>query len=209
MKKTILIMMLWGVFSSPVKSQYQEAIQLALNIEKLLQLKKILENMYTGYKILTEGYNKVKNIAEGNYKIHELFMDGLMVVNPKVKGYKRVFDIIEYQKKILKEYKSAYKRFSSSEEFSLEELNYLSKVYGNLSKSSIENVNGLIMIITASKLRMNDGERLQRIDALFEQVQDQLTFLRQFNNQTAILALQRYREQNDINVLKRLHGVEK
>lgn len=201
--------MLWGAFGFPVNAQYQEAIQLALNIEKLLQLKKILENMYTGYKILTEGYNKVKNIAEGNYKIHELFMDGLMAVNPKVKGYKRVLDIIEYQKKILNEYKSAYKRFSSSDQFSLEELNYLSKVYGNLSERSIENVNGLIMIITANKLRMNDGERLQRIDALFEQVQDQLTFLRQFNNQTAILALQRYREQNDINVLKRLHGVEK
>ena len=202
-------MVLWGAFGFPVKAQYQEAVQLALNIQKLLQLKKILENMYTGYKILTEGYNKVKGIAEGNYKIHEAFMDGLMAVNPKVKGYKRVIDIIEYQKKILQEYKVAYRRFSSSEQFSPEELEYLSKVYFNLSKVSIENVNALIMIITANKLRMNDGERLQGIDGLFEQVQDQLVFLRQFNSQTAILALQRYREQNDTRVLKRLHGIEK
>lgn len=209
MKKVILMMMLWGVFSFPVKAQYQEAIQLALNIQKLLQLKKILENMYTGYKILTEGYNKVKSIAEGNYKIHELFMDGLMAVNPKVKNYKRVLDIIEYQKNILKEYKTAYKRFKTSDQFNLAELEYLSKVYGNLSEKSLENVNGLIMIITASKLRMNDGERLQRIDALFEQVQDQLTFLRQFNSQASILALQRNKEQNDINAMKRLTETEK
>ena len=202
-------MVLWGAFGFPVKAQYQEAVQLALNIQKLLQLKKILENMYTGYKILTEGYNKVKGIAEGNYKIHEAFMDGLMAVNPKVKGYKRVIDIIESQKQILKEYKIAYKRFSSSGQFSSEELEYLSKVYFNLSKVSIENVNALIMIITPNKLRMNDGERLQGIDGLFEQVQDQLVFLRQFNSQTAILALQRYREQNDTRVLKRLHGIEK
>ena len=202
-------MVLWGAFGFPVKAQYQEAVQLALNIQKLLQLKKILENMYTGYKILTEGYNKVKGIAEGNYKIHEAFMDGLMAVNPKVRGYKRVLDIIEYQKKILQEYKVAYRRFSSSEQFSPEELEYLSKVYINLSKLSLEHVDALIMIITANKLRMNDGERLQRIDGLFEQVQDQLAFLRQFNSQTAILALQRYREQNDINVMKRLHENEK
>ena len=202
-------MVLWGAFGFPVKAQYQEAVQLALNIQKLLQLKKILENMYTGYKILTEGYNKVKGIAEGNYKIHEAFMDGLMAVNPKVRGYKRVLDIIEYQKKILQEYKVAYRRFSSSEQFSPEELEYLSKVYINLSKLSLEHVDALIMIITANKLRMNDGERLQGIDGLFEQVQDQLVFLRQFNSQTAILALQRYREQNDTRVLKRLHGIEK
>lgn len=201
--------MLCGTFLVPAKGQYQEAIQLALNIQKLLQLKKILENMYTGYKILTEGYEKVKGIAEGNYKIHEVFMDGLMAVNPKVRSYKRVLDIIEYQKKVLAEYKVAYRRFRSSGQFSAEELEYLSRVYTHLSKISIENVNALIMIITANKLRMNDGERIQRINGLFEQVQDQLIFLRQFNNQTAILALQRFREQNDINVLKRLHETEK
>ncbi len=204
MKKLILITTMSIAFCAPARAQYQEAIQLALNIQKLLQLKKILENMYTGYKILTEGYNKVKNIAEGNYKVHEVFMDGLMAVNPKVKSYKRVLDIIEYQKKIIREYKIAYQRFSKSKQFNSGELAYLSRVYGNLSARSRENVNGLVMIITANKLRMNDGERLQRIDALFEQAQEQLTFLRQFNSQTAILALQRYREQNDINVMRKL-----
>jgi hypothetical protein len=60
------------------------------------------------------------------------------------------------------------------------------------------------MIITASKLRMSDAERLDAIDDIDQSVLDKLGFLRQFNNRTSILALQRAKEENDVKVVKHL-----
>ncbi|HUQ67577.1 MAG TPA: hypothetical protein VM101_15550, partial [Flavitalea sp.] len=54
----------------PSFSQSDEAQQLLLNVEKLTQLKKILNDMYKGYKIVSKGYNTIKDISEGNFDLH-------------------------------------------------------------------------------------------------------------------------------------------
>src|SRR3954466_5457804 len=91
--------------------QTQEATQLLLNYEKLKQLEEILDNMYKGYRILTQGYDRIKGIAEGNYKLHQVFLDGLLAVSPTVRKYKRIPQIIAYQQILVKEYKRAHSRF--------------------------------------------------------------------------------------------------
>ena len=189
-------------------AQAQEAVQLALNYEKLKQLEEILDNMYKGYKILSDGYNRVKNIAEGNYKLHQVFLDGLFAVNPAVRNYKRVADIISYQQMLLKEYRRAYDRFKRDPNFSQDELRYMENVYGYLVKQSLKNLEELAMIVTAAKLRMSDDERIQRIDRIYEDMEDKISFLRYFNNSTQMLAIQRAKEKNDVSVLQKLYQVE-
>ena len=88
--------------SAGVKGQAQEAAQLILNYEKLKQLEEILDNMYKGYAILSNGYNRIKNIAEGNYNLHQVFLDALFMINPSVRKYKRIPQIISYQELLLK-----------------------------------------------------------------------------------------------------------
>ena len=189
-------------------AQAQEAVQLALNYEKLKQLEEILDNMYKGYKILSDGYNRVKNIAEGNYKLHQVFLDGLFAVNPAVRNYKRVADIINYQQLLLKEYRRAYDRFKRDPNFSDDELRYMENVYNYLVKQSLKNLEELAMIVTAAKLRMSDDERIQRIDTIYEDMEDKILFLRYFNNSTQMLAIQRAKENNDVGVLQKLYQVE-
>ena len=189
-------------------AQAQEAVQLALNYEKLKQLEEILDNMYKGYKILSDGYNRVKNIAEGNYKLHQVFLDGLFAVNPAVRNYKRVADIISYQQVLLKEYRRAYDRFKRDANFSDDELRYMENVYNYLVKQSLKNLEELAMIVTAAKLRMSDDERIQRIDRIYEDMEDKISFLRYFNNSTQMLAIQRAKENNDVSVLQKLYQVE-
>src|SRR5688500_16641044 len=95
--KTILAIVLGFSFSTTALSQTQEATQLLLNYEKLKQLEEILDNMYKGYKILSHRYDRIKGIAEGNYKLHQVFLDGLLAVNPTVRDYQRIPMIIRYQ----------------------------------------------------------------------------------------------------------------
>ena len=66
----------------------------------------------------------------------------------------------------------------------------------------------LAMVVTAGKLRMSDDERLQAIDRIHDEVLEQYTFLNEFNNGTAILSLQREKEQMDIDLMRKIHGLK-
>jgi DNA repair ATPase RecN len=200
MKKILLFMAVICLFLTPDKSKAQSAEiqQLILNIEKLSQFKKILSDMKKGYELLSGGYKTVEDMTEGNFSLHKTFLDALMQVSPAVKNYKRVGEIVEYQISIVKESRNGMNRFIKNGNFSGQEINYFEKVYANLLNQSLRNLDELTMVITADKLRMSDDERLKAVDDIYEQMQDKLLFLRNFNTTSNVLALQRSKEKNDV-----------
>lgn len=180
------------------RAQATELAQLALNIEKLAQFKQILSDLKKGYEILSGGYKTIKNLSEGNFNLHKVFLDGLLEVSPTVKKYKRVADIVDYQLQLVKEYKAAFTRFKGGGWFNADELDYISKVYDNLFSLSLKNLDDLLTVVTAKKLRMSDDERLKAIDKIFEDMQDKLVFLRSFNSTTSLLMAQRFKEKREL-----------
>lgn len=209
MKKSLMI--LWIVlvsFTGQVAAQSAEVQQLLLNVEKLAQLKKILSNMKKGYEIVSSGYNTIKDISKGNFNIHQTFLDGLMQVSPGVRKYKRIADIISLQTQLVKEYKSAFRKIQRSNLFNENEVKYMGNVYSYLFTKSLQNLDELAMVITAGKLRMSDDERLNAIDRIFTDISDKLIFLRTFNKENNLLAIQRGREMVDTKVSKKLNGLQ-
>ncbi|MFN0293467.1 TerB family tellurite resistance protein [Pedobacter helvus] len=198
LKKVLLTIFLLALLNVVTMAQSQEAQQLLLNVEKLSQMKNILSDMKKGYQVISGGYNAIKDISQGNFSLHEVFLDGLMLVSPEVKKYRRVADIISYQKSIVSEYKSAFKRFSTADVFSVEETRYLGRVYKQLFDQSVDNLDELLMVITSSKLRMSDSERLAAIDRIFLNVEDKLVFLRDFNNKATSLSLAREKQKSEL-----------
>ena len=206
MKRIWILLLVIGT-SSITQAQSTEVQQLLLNYEKLKQLKNILSDMKKGYQIVSKGYTTIKNISEGNFNLHDAFITGLLSVSPEIRNYKRVADVITYQKNIVKEYKAAFNRFKHSEIFSPNEIKYLGNVYENLLNQSLGNLGELATIITSSKLSMSDNERLEAIDRIFADTEDKLLFLRDFNKRTNILVIQRSREQHSIEASEKLYQV--
>lgn len=186
-------------------AQSQEATQLVLNYEKLRQMEAILDNMYWGYKVLSKGYNTVRDIAEGNFSIHQVFLDGLYMVSPAVKNYRRIPEIIRYQQFLVKEYKRAFDRFRNDTNLTLREVKYIGNVYSYLIKQSLRNLDELLMVITASRLRMSDEERLQAIDRIFYSMEEKVAFLIHFNNSTGVLIVQRAKANRDVKTTQKLY----
>jgi hypothetical protein len=209
MKKVIIFFVLVILCTeTQLSAQSEEAQQLLLNVEKLSQLKQILSDFKKGYTIVSTGYNNIKNISQGNFDLHKTFLDGLLAVSPAVKNYKRVGQIINFQISIVKEYKSAHNKFKSDGNFNIDEIGYLSNVYTNLFNESLKNIDALTIVITANTLRMSDDERLKAIDNIFNDMQDKLVFLRHFNNNTSVLAIQRARERKDAKSLKSIYSLK-
>lgn len=208
MKKLIVILIMCSM-SFQLKAQSEEVQQLLLNIEKLSQFRKILKNMKDGYQIIFKGYTAVKDISQGNFNLHKTFLDGLMQVSPAVKKYKRIADIISYQLRIAKEYKLAFNRFKEEKQFTIDEIDYLGKVYSNLFNESLKSLDELAMVITSGKLRMSDDERLQAIDKIYLSVEEQYSFLKEFTNNSNLLSLQRKAEKAEIEMSRRIYGLTK
>lgn len=208
MKKLIILIML-TFLNAPawLNAQDQEIKQLALNVEKLTQLKQLLSDMKKGYRVVSTGYTTIKDLSRGNFSLHQTYLDELMQVSPAVKKYKRVGDIINYQMLLVREYKQAYNRFKQDGNFNPQELEYLGRVYGDLLDKSLSHLDELRSVLTASRLRMSDDERLRAIDNIFEGMQDKVLFLRHFNNSTTILAMQRARERNDVTSIREIYGI--
>ena len=59
---------------------------------------------------------------------------------------------------------------------------------------------------TAGKLKMSDDERLNAIDRIYIDIGDKLVFLRTFNKENNMLAIQRGREMVNTKVSKKLNG---
>lgn len=163
--------------------------------------------MKKGYQILEGGYNTIKDISEGNFNLHKVFLDKLLDVSPTVRNYRRMAEIISYQITLVQEYRNAYNRFRQDNNFNPDEIAYLGRVYDNLFKESLRSLDELLLVITAGKARMSDDERLQAIDRIYADMQDRLMFLRHFNNNTTILAVQRAKERNDAQTIRKVYGI--
>jgi hypothetical protein len=198
-----LLLCAFGFVSA--KAQDQDIQQLILDIQKLNQFKSILTDMEKGYAALSISYETVKGIARGNFNLHEVFLDGLNLVSPAVRQYVRIADILSDEERILSEYKSAYRRFQTSNKFNPHELDYMMRVYGQLTKQALQNVTNLLNVITDSKMRMSDAERLSAIDRLYRDTNDKLVFLESFNRQTTLLQLHSSKEQNETQTLKNIY----
>jgi hypothetical protein len=193
MKKWILVCVLCTRCLA-ASSQSHEAEQLLLNVEKLTQLKSILTDMEKGYTIVSQGYNSIKEIAQGNFSLHQTFIEGLLLVNPEIKKYRRIAEIISCQRAVNRIYKASLKHLKSDGNFSAGEVAYIGKVYRQLFSKSLDNLDQLTLVITDSKLGMTDEERLRSIDLIFANALQGLEFLQHFNRQLSTLEFQRKKE---------------
>jgi len=203
--KRIKILLVLLLFTAGAKAQSSDMVQLILDIEKLTQLKGILSDMKTGYTIIDGGYNEVKSIENGTFNIHNAFLNGLLMVSPAVAKYGHVADIVLEQGYIVTEYVRYYKQFREGGRFNANELAYLANVYTTLLQQSLQNISQLADILAGGKLRMSDDERLRAIDGIYYDTDDKLTFLRHFDQETAVLDMQRQHALNDLSTLQKLY----
>ena len=207
MKNCVWVFLFFLSLPNLLIAQSYEAEQLLLDVQKLSQLKQMLADLKKGYEIVYKGYTTIKDISRGSYNMHQAFLDGLLEVSPAVRGYRKVADIISLQLKIVSEYKFALNAFRQTGKFTPAQIDYMSKVYSNLFDASVKNLETLALVVTPRELRMSDDERLKQIDDLYDDMVDKFSFLRHFNNQASVLAQQRAKEEIQIDLTRKIYGL--
>ena len=190
----------------------QKETQIQYLLDQIAANKVSIDYLEKGYEIARTGLNSIQNIKNGDFNLHRDFFGSLEIVNPKIKTYTRVTDIIAYQVRIVKNISTTIKNLKESGQFNTDELDYSKAVFENLLDECLKNVDELYLVITSDELqsdsyRMTDDERIKRIDQLYTDMQDKYSFCQSFSKECSVLAMQRLSEQVEIIMSKKLNGM--
>ena len=203
------LILLIGLIPVQTTAQTQSLQQLQLDIEKLAQLKMMLNNMYSGYNILANGYNNIKNQSLDNFNLHKNYLGGLMSISQAVKNDPSVNAIVLMQSQMVSEYNATYKKVIGTGVFNSDELDYFNKGYARIKKQTDQSMADLQLLITPDRLQMNEAERLSAIEKVRADMETQLNGIRSFTKKVNTLSAMRLQLKKDNQNLRNNYGIPK
>ena len=213
--KIILLLATVGLFAFHSSSAQtfdewlnQNSTQKKYLLQQIAALQVYLGYVKKGYNIVTGGINTIRNIKNGDFNLHRDFFNRLKNVNPSIRRYAKVADIIAYQVKIIRQTKITIQQIRETKQFTEAELDYCKQVFDNLLDECIKTVEEILLVTTSGELEMKDDERLKRIDGLYADVQDKYSFACSLSEDMGLLAVQRLGEQMEINRSKLINGIK-
>ncbi len=212
--KKILIVSIVILYAAKLPAQTmgewvnQKATQKKYLLLQIAALKVYAGYLSKGYSIAKNGLNTIKDIKHGDFNQHKNYFTSLVIVNAKVKQYKKITEIIAIQINIARQSAKAIKSFRGNQHFTNAEIDYLQDVFSSLLTECSKTLDELFNLITNGNLQMKDDERIRAIDRLYADMQDKQQFARSFCNSAAGLSVQRSNEANDIIISKKLNGLK-
>lgn len=169
----------------------------------LQNAQKTLENTMSKLKL-----EEIGGWVEKQKTLYKNYYDELQKVKSIISYYKRIKDVTEKQIRLTEEYKRAYGLFKQDKHFSADEISYMGKVYSGILDESLKNIDQLFLVINSFSTQMSDAKRLEIINAAADHVDVNYNDLKEFNQQSIVLSLQRAKAKNDVDVVKKLYNLD-
>ena len=178
-------------------------------LEQIAGLKVYIDYAQKGYSIAKKGLTVIGDLKRGEFNLHTDYLNSLAMVNPAIKKYGRLGEIILLQLKIMENYKQTYEGIEDGALFHGSELAYIKRVFDRLLDNCSTTLEELIAVTTNDQLEMKDDERMKRIDLLYLTMVDNYSFCQSFNKQTRLLLLSREKEEKEVQFARVLNDVLK
>lgn len=170
---------------------------------ELQNIQKQLENTLSKLKL-----DEIANWTERQKQLYQDYFDELWRVKAVLTYYRQFSDIISKQKQLFEEYKQAYVLVGQDKNFSRAEIDYMDGVYAGILDASINDVDDILNLMKSFTVQMSDAARLELVSKTSDAIDEHLSVLRQFNQHNQLLSLQRAKSQDEINIVKKLYGIQ-
>ncbi|WP_298708838.1 hypothetical protein [uncultured Chitinophaga sp.] len=185
----------------------QNATQRKYLIQQIVALQAQIAQIKKGYEIAKSGYNTIHAIKNGEFSLHTVFFTGLKTVNPKVKKYARVADIIANQVTIIQVANQSIRQARSSPRFAAGELAAASEISTALLTEVAKTIDQLSAVILNGKYEMTDDERLRRIDQLYLTSNQQAKTAFTLSQHVGFIDRSRLQELSEIGAMRELYNL--
>lgn len=170
----------------------------------LQNAQKTLENKMSQLKL-----NEIKDWVEKQRKLYDDYFQELRKVKAALAYYSRIKDIIERQVQMINEYKGAWALSKQDKNFTADELDYIYNIYSGMMDESLKSIDQLFLVVNAFTTQMTDAKRLEIINTVSDNLEQQYVDLKDFNNQNKMLSIQRASERGEIEYVRRLYGLQR
>lgn len=168
----------------------------------LQNAQKVLENQLSKLK-LTE----IADWTQRQRDQYSKYYEELWRVKSLIAYYKRIKELAEKQADILNEYKWAWGLFQKDKHFTLEELDYMRKVYSGILEESVKNLDQIFLVIGSFKTQMSDAARLELVSKASEEMDNNRSALKKFNLENIGRSIQRAKSLDEAAQLKEIYGI--
>lgn len=204
MKKKIVLLLISVLIIEGLLGQNKQQKELLLQIAAL---KVYIEYGQKGYVVVKKGLDFIGDVKKGEVNLHTDYFSSLLKVNPKIKNYVKVGEIVLMQIQINKTYKQTLQRLRNDDLFHGDELDYIQRSFDRLFDSCNKTLNELLEVTADAKLEMNDDQRIERIDSLHRTMLDDYAFCQSFCKEASLLSLSRTKDNNDVKSARALQGL--
>ncbi|MEO5997763.1 MAG: hypothetical protein ABIN89_13570 [Chitinophagaceae bacterium] len=204
-----IILLLAGTSTRPQAMQEwfnQKATQKKYLIQQIAALQVYIEYLKKGYDVANKGLTTIQNLKRSHLILDTTFFNSLKSVNPRIKNYTKVVEIISLNFQIVQQYKATISFTKGSGNFNNNEVDHIAECLGNLVNYSASILDNLINVITPAKLEMSDDQRLNRIDHLYDEMQENYLLINEFHEDAKVLSVQRAKESEDVRNVRAIYG---
>ncbi|MFI5452213.1 hypothetical protein ACHMWN_08660 [Pedobacter sp. UC225_61] len=198
----VCLVMVFSVASAQTYGELfrQKKTQEKYLIKQLAYLKLYAGYVKKGYDIVGSGLNTIKGITSGEFGLHEAFFGSLKLVSPIVKKDYRVLEMVSMQLRISRAFAAMAKTDIGSEN-----LTYVHSVRENLISECNKDLDELVLVVTSSKVEMDDEQRLSRLSKVYGSMLEKLEFVMGFLAEIKQLEQAMESEKSGVNELWRLY----
>jgi hypothetical protein len=169
----------------------------------LQNAQKVIENAMSKMKL-----SEIGNWVQKQKDLYQNYFDELWKVKNILTYYFRVKEIINEQLALVREYHRAWKGVQQDGHFTVDEIEYIGKIYTGMIEESLKNLDQVSLVINSFTTQISDARRMKIIDDAAFKMQTNYDDLRRFNNQNIQLSIQRSKDEHDISVVKQLYGIQ-
>jgi hypothetical protein len=204
MKKLFLFLLLTALMMTDLYGQLKQRNVL---LQQIAALKVYTDYAQKGYSVAKKGLTTIGDFKRGEFNLHSDYFNSLKTVNPKIKTYAKVGEIITLQLKIIKSSSFIIRQVQWDDLFHGNEIAYIKRVVDRLLENCDGNLEELLTIVTDGELEMKGEERMKRIDALYRNILENYSFGESFTKQTRLMVLSRAKEKKDLKTSRDLNGI--
>jgi hypothetical protein len=172
----------------------QKKTQKKYLLQQILAYQLYLGYLKKGYNIVQRGNGIIGTLKQEDRDQHKDKFERLKKASPAIRNNPKVAAILRLQEAILPIIQKTGGQIETAIVLNAGERTYIKKVFQNLLDQCKENMNQLAFLITDGQVQLSDDERMQRIDALYADMQVKYTFVYSFSKESGILRLARSRE---------------
>lgn len=194
MKKLVLVLLLLCISGQSVKAQGKWQKEMLLQIAAL-QI--YIQYAQKGYSVVKNGLNFIGDLKKGELSLHSAYFNSLKRINPKIKKYAKVAQIVYLQLEITRISNKTIKKMGQDDLLHSSELGYIQRSFERLFENCNTTLDELLLVTTETGLELKDDERIARIDFLYNRMMDNYLFCQKFSSDALLLSLSKAKEKKD------------